>query len=135
MKTQSLIFIDAQRTRTNSKTTSARVWCRLLDIARQRNVQVYLTNLVGLGDGALLQYKDKKVIVIEANVSKRRRNVFLSHELGHLQLHADTPEMKPLLSSEVSPSAERQAEYFGSKLRRYIERSLEFGGPDNLPAA
>jgi Zn-dependent peptidase ImmA (M78 family) len=138
VKPQSLILIDAQRTRTNSKTTSARVWNRLLDIAGQRNVPVFLTNLVDCGsDGALLQYKDKKAIVIESNVSKRRRNVFLSHELGHLQLHIDNPElMKPLLSmDDPDPVAERQAEYFGRKLRRYLERNLEFGGPDNLPAA
>jgi Zn-dependent peptidase ImmA (M78 family) len=137
MKPQSVTLIDAQRTRTNSKTTSARVWNRLLDIARRRNVQVFLTNLVGCGDGALFQYKEKTAIVIESNVSKRRRNVFLSHELGHLQLHIDNQElMKPLLSTEnPDPAAERQAEYFGRKLRRYLERSLEFGGPDSRPAA
>lgn len=134
-ESNSLILIDAQRTRTNSKTTSAQIWNRLLNIAQQRNVEVFLTNMVGLGDGALLQYKDKKVILIEGNVSKRKRNVFLSHELGHLQLHADTPAMKPLLSSEVSPAAEREAEYFGRKLRRYLERSLSISKPDNLPAA
>lgn len=133
-ESKSRIFINAQRTRTNSKTTSARVWNRLLDLAERKGVSVYLTNLVDLDiDGAVINYNGKRAILIESNVSKRRRNVFLAHELGHIKLHVDKLSLAPGLT--YNPVIEREAEYFGRKLRRYLERSLSTSEPDDLPAA
>lgn len=132
-KSNSRIFINAHRTRTNSKTTSARVWNRLLDLAERRGVPVYLTNLVDLHvEAVLLDVNGKKAILVESNVSKRKRNIFLAHELAHLQLHP-IPSLADWRSPD--PKVEREAEYFGRKLNRYLERSLSLSEPDNLPAA
>ena len=132
-ESNSRIFINAHQTRTNSKTTSARVWNRLLDLAERKGVPVYLTNLVDLHvEAALLDVNGKKAILVESNVSKRKRNIFLAHELAHLQLHS-IPSLADWRSPD--PKVEREAEYFGRKLKRYLERSLSISEPDNLPAA
>jgi Zn-dependent peptidase ImmA (M78 family) len=139
--TQSKLYIDAQRTRGTGKTVSSRVWNRLLDIAQARGIPVILTNLVWPLNGFCLQKPDLNAICIDSKLSKRKRNLVLAHELGHIKL--PMPSLEDSKYQILSGGArlvsnlknERDAQRFAKKLLRLLEnREISVASRTNLPA-
>lgn len=125
INSNSQIFIRARRTQYPAKTASSRVWNRLLGLAEKLNVPVILTNLIDCGaEGFSVKYNGRIFIAIESNLSKRKRNVVLAHELGHIQKrHLDIANFALYkIDHNYSSKFEREAERFCQKLIRLIER-------------
>jgi Zn-dependent peptidase ImmA (M78 family) len=123
----SKIYIDAQLTRGTGKTVSSRVWNRLLDIARAREIRIILTNLVWPLNGFCLQEPGINAICLDSKLSKRKRNLVLAHELGHIKLpNTFLRDSKYQILTDgtrlvLNRISEQDAQRFAKKLLRLLE--------------